>query len=491
MSDQGNSNGVDLSALSFGPAWARDEKPKKDYKDYTPREASRSGNNRGRFAKGRAERNERPDRNDRRNAGRSEGRGRGGRERRTQDVPVPEGFTGEVMPIEEGLDNLCKQILQTARTHSVFDLARLVLESRERFNVSFTAPQGTKIFRNIVTSAAYLTKEEALLDFIQSDLVKELYTEVTREVDPPSGNFPSVARCQKSGVYLGPVNRHDYQAKLQALHRERFSQLSYRGFLNSIETLTDEESIQAWIESEKVKTYYLPKEHATEEEPADELLLKSSAELEAHFAQGAFNKYYKQVQTAFVPSNIPRRLLSPALFTLLKNTISEEKRYPGKLASLMCRQLSGRNVAVFKVNKKLNAGPSRPHALPELSTLSERPQAIVNWAIKNDGKGIDQLWQELLPADISEDDKAQWFHDLKWLLTQGFVTLMKDGEVFYSRKKEQSEPTPSKKKSSPKATEPKPTPTEAAPAEPEAAAPVEKVAEEATAAPTAAEPAAH
>ena len=105
----------------------------------------------------------------------------------------------------------------------------------------------------------------------------------------------------------------------------------------------------------------------------------------------------------------------------------------------MCRQLSGRSVAVFKINKKLNAGPSRPHVLPAIESLSDKPKVLLQWALDNDGKGVDELWKDVLPADVSEDDKASWFHDFKWLLTQGFVTLFEDGQVFYSKKVETNE----------------------------------------------------
>jgi len=472
MSDSKNdNNSLDLSALSFGPAWARDEKPKKDYSGYAPKEGAKS--RKGGFSKGKG-------RDDRRDNNRSFNKGGGNRRDnfkndrgpRFQPVPAPEGFTGEVMPIEEGLDNLAKQIQQTARTYSVFDLARMVLQSRERFNVGIKAPKDTKIFRNIFSFATYLTKEEALADFWQNDTKNQFYKEVKTEVEAPSGNFTSVARCTKSGVYLGPPNRHDYQTKLRELHRERFAQLPFEVFQRNIEVLKDEESINAWIESEKTQTYYqaldvadsigkpvkndkktaeeAPKEEteapAVEEQAADaeqvaeEDLIKTRAELEQHFLANHFEKVYKQVQISWVPSAIPKRLLSPGLFTLLKDTISEEKRYPGKLSSLMCRQLSGRNIAVFKLQKKLKAGPSRPHAIPTIEELSDRPKELLKWSIANDGKGVEQLWKDVLPADVTDEDKAQWYHDFKWLLTQGFVTLMEDGQVFFSKKQENSPP---------------------------------------------------
>lgn len=479
-SSNNSQNGVDLSTLSFAPAWAKDEK-KKDYSKHEPKERS----DRPRKGKGR------PHNNNNRRDNNTPQRDRGRRDNfvprpRFQPAEAPEGFTGEIMPIEDGLDRLAKQIIQTSRTYSVFELARLVLQSRERFNVGLRAPKNTKVFRNTISFATFLTKEEALQEFWSSEAKAQFYKEIQKEVEAPSGNFTSVARCSKSGVFLGPPNHHAYQTKLRELHRERFSTLPMEVFQRQIEILKSEEDINAWIESEKTQTYYLPlsdkpevrtnpcteeKAPPAEAEPNEEntsetaetsspdasneenakeceldhsLLLKTRSDLERHFLDNHFDQVFKQVQISWVPSSIPGKMLSPGLLTLLKNTVSEERRYPGKLASLMCRQLSGRNVAVFKVKKKLKAGPSRPHTLPDIASLSERPKKLLQWALDNDGKGVDDLWKTLLPEDVSEEVKAEWFQDFKWLLSQGFVILEENGTVFYS-KKEEPKPAPPKK----------------------------------------------
>jgi len=513
MSNNSNNSGdgIDLTALSFGPAWAKDEAPKKDYskfeqKDYQSQNKGKKGD---RFnARGRNQgQNQGNRRNSNGNGKRRDGNFKPRERNRPPQVASPEGFTGEIMPIEEGLDRLAKQIMQTARTYSVFDLARMVLQSRERFNVGLKAPKGVKIFRNVTTSATFLTKEEAIEDFWNFQTYLSFYKEITREVDAPAGNYKSVAKCSKSGVYLGPPNHHNYQVKLRELHKERFSRLPFEVFQRNIVVEQSEEAVNAWIEAEKTQTYYIPlsdlpkapeKEESGEEnaeaeaaEPAidDALLIKTRAELEAHFLKNYFDQAYKRVQISWVPSAIPGKQISPALLTLLKETISEERRYPGKLASMMCRQLSGRNVAVYKSEKKLKAGPSRPHIIPPLSELSERPRQLMQWAFDNDGKGVEDLWKEILPETISDDDKAQWFHDLKWLLSQGYVSLHEDGKVTFSKKVAEQ---PKKEKKAPQAEQTE-APTEAKEKAPQdkaetAEAPADATAENAQDAPQAEQP---
>ncbi len=471
-----SNNDLDLSNLNFGPSWARDEPKKVVHSKHketgrSGRDTRKGGLENGHNRQGSRDQRQRNNRDD---------RGKGGaphrdqyreeRRPRFEPTPIPEGFSGEIMPIEDGLDRLAKQILQTARTYSVFDLARMVLESRDRFNVGLKAPKGQKIFRNIVTFATYLTKEEALADFWKSEVKAKFYKEVKKEIDAPAGNFPSVAKCSKSGLYLGPPNHHSYQTKLRELHNDRFPSVPFEVYQRGIDILKGEEEVAKWIEQEKYQTYYLPLsltpdptqseaisegnsadsisvekesevniETADEEEIDDTKLLKSRLELERHFSVNYFDQAYKQVQISWVPSSISAKMLSPGLLSLLKDTITQERRYPGKLSSLMCRQLSGRNVAVFKLNKKLKAGPSRPHALPDLSTLAERPKAIMNWAKSNDGIGVDELWKAVLPENVEEQEKSEWFHDFKWLLSQGYLSLLEGGQVFISKKEATAE----------------------------------------------------
>ena len=141
---------------------------------------------------------------------------RRGNDRRQQnreprvETPAPEGFVGGVMPVEEGLDNLSKEIQGGGRTYSVFDLARVVMGARERFNVTFEAPKGTKFFRCKSDGSLWLTKDEAVRHFWQANLLEELYELVESEVEAPKGNFTSVAKCGLSGQWLAPPNYHSY-----------------------------------------------------------------------------------------------------------------------------------------------------------------------------------------------------------------------------------------------------------------------------------------
>lgn len=558
---------LDLTGLDFGPAWAKDKTPARDYsKEVGPRE-NRDRRGKGPRREGGGGQNDRRqggnDRrqssNDRRRNDRRSGDRRDQNREPRIEVPAPEGFSGGVMPVEEGLDNLSKEIQGGGRTYSVFDLARVVMGARERFNVTFEAPKGTKFFRCKSDGSLWLTKDEAIRHFWQANLLSELYEQVETEVDAPKGNFTSVAKCGLSGKWLAPPNYHSYPTAVAQMHAERFAHMSLEDYKRKIRVESGEEVVATWLETQTKKTQFRPlttqeildlrtqrkaaeekaqeeakakaKEESKEESPAEaapsadpaqesevkaeaapateeaaatpvaepvtEEATEAPAEIEAdtaevakeepqadqaeeaaptaeeapasevqlfdsrrdverHFADHHFKHIFAQVDRAWVPGNFPAKLLSPAFLTLLKATVADERRYPSKLTPILCRQLSGRHLAVFKWKKKLKAGPARPHAVPDDIQLAERPQKMLAWILENSGKNLEDLWKGVLPEEADKETKQHFYHDLHWLLNQGFVLLMADSTIHLAKAKVAPEPPKEKKPKKEKTEAPAP-----------------------------------
>lgn len=466
-----------LSSLNLGPAWARDEGKKPRSKSYTKGSSeearsdrgSRPPRGKGRDFKGKGQRGprNRQDRNHRGNNDRPNFS--------KPEIPAPEYVTGEVMPYEEALDIAAKDIIATARTQEVFYLAKLILSSRDRYRVNFKSADDTKkMYFCRKDGSVWLKKEEALAHFKRAAWKTDFYETVLSECEPPKGNYSSVAKCSMSGELLGPPNYHGYQERLHALHAERFSNMAIERYRSKIVVEKGEEVVEAWLKAMSQKTSYRPygedrdfsrkkeevkeeleekvtpsetvenpkeenKEPLVEETKAvetseveapvenDEDLLTTLNEVERHFLKNHFESIFSEQDHVYVSGDITGKLLSPPLFTLLKSVVSEELRYPGKLSAFMCRQLSGRHLAIFKWKGKLKAGPARPHAVPEDIVIANRPREILDWVRKNTGNGIDKLWKALLSENTSEEDKKAWYGDLHWLINQGYVLFMHDG----------------------------------------------------------------
>jgi len=526
---------LDLSGLNFGPAWARDpseSKSLKKFKDRGDRDDRSDSRGRG-------------DRNDRRGGGggggfRDNRGGDGGGDRRggggggfrgqsggqgrrdfenrppRQEVEPPAGFKIQLMPAEESLDLLARQVIDSGRTYSVFDLAKVLLQSRDRFRVIYES-SGQKFFRCREDQSLWLSRDEALRHLWKSDWLSKFYEEVKVEGEAPKGSFSSVARCGISGELLGPPNYHGYQEKLLALHRERFSNMSLDAYKAKVRSEPGEEAVGAWLESMKQVTKWKVKsgeeapaeeaapvseetpiveasaaEEASSEgvadvvvEPAaeDEVVAEAAPEIEAvedevlteeasaeapepeaaieeetavegdavellddaralerHFAESHFEKVFEETERAWVIGDIKGNLLSPGLLTFLKRCVAEEKRYPSNLMPLVCRQLSGRHVAVFKWGKKLKVGPSRPHAVSSETPLAERPQAMIKYLEGNSGAVLKDFWAAVRPAEVSDLVKHDWLQDFQWLLSQGHIILLSDTTVHLAKKTDGPQP---------------------------------------------------
>ena len=558
MSDETSSNSesdgaLDLSDLNFGPAWARDPSESKSVKKFKDR-GDRSDRRDDRRGGGR--------RDDRRGGGQRENRGGGGfrgkkgggRGRREDDrrpprreVEPPKGVSLNLMPAEESLDLLAKRVVESGQTFSVFDLAKVLLQSRDRFRVTFESVE-KPLFRCREDQSIWLSRDEALSHLWRGDWVKKYYEEVKVEGEAPKGSFSSVARCGLSKELLGPPNYHGYQERLAGLHRERFSNMPFEAYRAKVQMEHGEEAVEVWLESMKTVTKWKvvekkeepEAEEAKEEEvadvaggetpvapegvtlggetadspvdqkaveapestneseatleepaaeapetteeasandapgeqtesedtPADEpvseeteaveessepvVLFDDTRAVERHFAENHFDEAFEETNRAWVMGDIRGNLLSPGLLTLLKRTVAEEKRYPAKLMPVVCRQLSGRHVAVFKWKKKLKVGPSRPHAVPADSPLAERPRAIINHLTSHSGIVLKDLWEAVMPDGLTAEQKHEWLQDFQWLLGEGHIILLSDTTVYLAKTPEDAQPPAPKKAEAPK-----------------------------------------
>ena len=423
MSNKPSDNqSLDLSGLDFGPAWARKgasgDKPAKKYKE---------------FKGERPQRKERNDRDGRPAGGRRPQQGkrdfRSNSKPRRVFVPATEGVTASIMPIEEGVDNLVKEISESGRTYSVFDLARVILGSRDRFQIVFKSEKKElEFFQSKQGGAVFLTKEECLAYAGNKDSeqwLSEIYLSEEIDAELPTGNYQNVAKCGYSGEPLGPTNFHGYQDKVLEMHRSRFSHLSLEEYRKRIVSESGEEVVAKWKESMAKRTIYKLKSDET-------VMFDNQTAMLQHFSAESFDQVFHKTQKAQVPSEIEAKKLSPGLLSSLKEIIQDQRRYPGDLSSFLCRQLSGRQLAVFKWQGKLHCGPSRPHQVSEDLVIADRPKTIYDWAAKNIGGGVDALWKEVFPEKIEEKERQLWFHDLHWLINEGYVIFMNSGLLFPS-----------------------------------------------------------
>jgi hypothetical protein len=432
-----------LSGIDLGPAWARSTTPPKtqarapreDSTPEVPRRDSRDRNDRSPRSAGGGDRD-----GGRRFERRQDERGskyedrRSGPPQREEIEPAP-GVRVQIHPDPQAVNLVGKEIHQVARVYSLFDIAQILLAQRERVRAVFEVEESRPaFFLGKLDGSLWLTREEAIRHFWQSDAKAGLFEEETIEVDPPTGNFQIVARCGMSGEWLGPPNFHAYQTNLRRIHRERFSNLPFEVYASRVRTERGEDAVNAWLETMKKRTRWRPK---GDEEAA---WIEDAAEAERAFSSKFFADAFEETRKADVSGGIPAKHISPSLLASLRMAGFHARKHPAVMIPTICRMLEGEHLPVFKREGKLFTGPARPHPVPADAILAERPSAMVSWLKGRKEPKLGDLWKAVLPEGITEAPQ-EWLVDLFWLLTQGHLLLFADDRIILPERRQSGEST--------------------------------------------------
>jgi hypothetical protein len=368
---------------------------------------------------------------DKRPAGKSSGPRRddrqGGGRRESEPVQRPvllEGWEIKFVPEPRGVDGLLKQIKSTAKTYSLFELARLVLEKSARYLVEFQRKSGPSLFQVVADGTLWLSESDAAARILATQLDK-FYRLERIAVEPPKGASPIIAQCGMSGVLLGPPNLHDYQLKVQKLHAERYGNMAFDIYKARIRMVRDEESIQKWRDEQSSQNVYFPLEapEGTEPEP-----LKNLAEVAEHFQKNhAATAIINPGDHFTAPGSAPVNDSAPAVIEFTRRELDNLIRFPLPLANNLGQKLAGGGLQIFKAHENITyVSVARPKMLDrQTNPVSESLAAILDYLESNAGKPRAEQWKALLELPTLPSDPAlresALLRDFHWLLLQGHV----------------------------------------------------------------------
>ena len=248
----------------------RGDRPRGDRPQGDRRDGDRRGNRPGPGREGRG--------GDRRGGDR---RGGHGREEFSREDRAAAGVVASLEPSGPAIEGLTRHIRETFRSFPLADLAKMILEARERYRVRFTATEPVRLHQCLADGSLWLNREEAVSHLLSGPALEHYYTPEDLTVDAPAGNFAVIAVCGMSGVILGPPNHHEYQRNIARLHRERFSDMPIERFKSRIRMESGEEILEKWKEQVSRVRHYRVKsaeqpssvadEDPSEEVPADEV----------------------------------------------------------------------------------------------------------------------------------------------------------------------------------------------------------------------------
>jgi hypothetical protein len=370
---------LDLSALDFRPAWAKEPSSvpaaPREYREEerAPRHdrGERKPPRLGGFKRGGPPRN---------------GGFRGSKDRppfkgpRRDERPAPPpnpfpwlriAFTATPPAVE----TVVKQVRQTGKTYSLFDIARILLRNPASYTLDLTsAPkQEEGPFHVTDDGSVWLSRANAARHILRTRL-EDFYRAETVDIEAPKGNFTSIGVCGMSGTLLGPTNLHDFERRLRELHRERFSRLDFEIFRSRVKMERDPEVIEKWRAAASKATHYFPKEGENPEK------LESMSAVEQHFLDHHAAAQIRLEPMAKVPGDPKNARVDAALAPLLNYAKDEEARFPLRLAQSLSRALSEAGLRFHKsANKTTFVSVARPrHLNLEETAISDSIKKIID-----------------------------------------------------------------------------------------------------------------
>lgn len=320
--------------------------------------------------------------------------------------------------------------------------------------------------------------EEAAVAHVLSVHRDQFFDASEVEVDPPKGNFQVVNRCGITGALLGPPNYHRYNQIVQQHYATRISRMPMEAFRSRIESVREPEVIQQWLESMKKTTRYTwkltpPAEGETAPsfdslEEARYYLLANAKDKVVRTADHA--RFHGKTVESLPPGEI-RRAIEGALerqrrfpldtanalrgrlrregFTIFKKgskgvsyvcAVKRKFRTPGQTFS----DSIGSLIAFIEAHPMVRAGelPTKflgltlPKPTPAPAAPAENPpapEAAPAEAGAAPAPAPEAPAPEASAPELTVEERekiARMQGDLRWLVTEGYVTEFIDGRLF-------------------------------------------------------------
>ncbi|VGO22777.1 hypothetical protein [Pontiella sulfatireligans] len=408
--------------LNFVPQWAKKPPGENHYgqKEYSSeRRAPRRDDRRpprrddqrdDRPRRPRPERSDRPERTERPRAPRET----------FKELPLSISF----LPEQQRLASLVRQIHHSRRAYPLIDLANLLIQDAEgylvKIEVSKGAPAGFEMLQCKRCKAVAIS-EEMMVQHVMSMHLADFYEKEEIETDPPSGSFPGVARCRKSGILLGPPNHHSYTEKLNAVHQSRFAHLSFDEYKRSIEIVRDEEVIEQWKEESRKQTVYKLKS-----DPEAEPVELRKAELE--FAKKV-PSLYEATPRAVVPAKVAQELGDRDITHAIRQVWTKESRFPLSMSFAMRAAFRHMHLYLFKAGKINFVTHIKPYPVKPENTV-ENIAEVLSFLKEHPGSSRLQLLEVLHPSlDPASQEAKDALKPLGWLIERGHIIEFFNGTL--------------------------------------------------------------
>lgn len=295
----------------------------------------------------------------------------GGRpfERRVPVKPLDADI--RILPNQKTLGSIIKTLQGTHVAFPVKKFVSMFLDNPQACLVRFEAkPETETRFWSCKACGLVALSEAELVQHLLSAHLNDFFDVAEEPCDPPSGNFPRVAKCTLTGEWVGAPNHHSYRHRVAELAAK--AGMDERDYLRTLEMHTDAESIEAWKQSITTQTVYRLKVAPVAETPAAETPAAPEApegeaapapeapaetrpaysrdQAEAIFRRDILPGQVVAAKHVCLPVSLAQTSPSLPLRLLLKYTLRDEQRYPRSLFFALRGAFRHRKFTLFRGN---------------------------------------------------------------------------------------------------------------------------------------------
>lgn len=303
----------------------------------------------------------------------------------------------DLNPDPAGVASLARQIKLGGRAYPLLEVASLVIQKPDRYEVTFRVMKGKdgqpiqRLFVCSLDDSVWLSEADAKNHALRAHF-ETFYATQKQPCDPPKGVWTLVAMFDE--IVLGPPNYHGYQERLREVHAQRAPRMPFDFFKSRVRIVKDEAAVKEWVDSQSNRLEY------TALNVPEPLTLGSMGEVEVHFQSVHAVNLVKEVNawTLKRAPNAPR--LPEPLLRLLRVTLDRERRFPIRTMTALSTAFAQAGLQFFKRDKTVvHVSVARPHYL-DLETSAVQPglRRIIEFINANPGTTRKKLLEALAPA---------------------------------------------------------------------------------------------
>lgn len=293
----------------------------------------------------------------------------GGRPFERREPVKPLDAEIRILPNQKTLGSIIKTLQGTHVAFPVKKFVSMFLDNPQACLVRFEAkPETETRFWSCKACGLVALSEAELAQHLLATHLTDFFDVAEEPCDPPSGNFPRVAKCTLTGEWVGAPNHHSYRHRVAELAAK--AGMDERDYLRTLEMHTDAESIEAWKRSVTTQTVYRLKaapvaeapavaEGASAlegeaapapEAPAETRPAYSRDQAEAIFRRDILPGQIVAAKHVCLPVSLAQTSPSLPLRLLLKYTLRDEQRYPRSLFFALRGAFRHRKFTLFRGN---------------------------------------------------------------------------------------------------------------------------------------------